>query len=160
MRKKDNEHYDVEVFYNDIFKEFLEKDYVKTKTAGQPRAFANPKEMAERCIDYFLYTKATGRPMHLEGLKVHLHMWNPNQWASYFNGKIKAFTEDFQKVAKIAHQIIVSQKIDKLYSSHFAAAKFDLMCNHGWVPAEKIINENHDIKVTIGKKPEQEQEED
>jgi len=141
-------------FFENIFREFLNKEYNDKDNPGTwCRILKTPKEMATKAIDYFCYCEENNRAVSYAGLRLHLKLWSREAWQNYANGNTKQYTEDFKEVCNIIKIIIEDNIVQKLYRKDTVnAAKFDLAANWGWTVQEKQIIENHNIEVSIGKK--------
>ena len=150
-----------EAFYKYLFAEILEKEYTELpEYGGAGRKYATPKHMAEKAIEYLLRAHRTNERIHFQGMRLYLKLFTPQEFNQYRN--VKEHNEDFKKVTYIIRSLMEKVTVDMLFDQGtYNAAKFALQCGYGdWIPAEKVINENHDIKVTIGKKKDDEDDED
>jgi len=146
-------------FYEYLFAEILEKDYDELpEYGGIKKKYPTPKHMANRAIEYLLRCHRTGERIHFQGMRLYLKLFTPQEFNQYRN--VKEHNEDFKKVTYIIRSLMEKVTVDMLYEpGSYNAAKFALQCGYGdWVPAEKVINENHDIIVTIGNKETQNEE--
>ena len=91
-------------------------------------------------------------------MRNHLKIWSTEVYSKYENGEILQFTDDFQSVAKRVRYIIQTHIEEQLYTQNFNAARFVLQCTQGWVITDRQVVENHTFDVTIGKKPEDDDE--
>jgi len=143
-----------EKYYN-LYKEFLEKDYSYEKinrSAG--RKYDTPKDLAEKCYEYFTITEEMKKPFTISGLRLHCNFLNDKDIYEY--QRVKQFTEDFNKVVQISRLLIRNYNEEGLYSkTRYQGSRFVMQCLYGWLPGEKQYVENKNIEVTIGSKKEE-----
>lgn len=132
-----------------IFEKVLNSEYeVRTyPKGGNARMYKTPKELALSAIDYFLPKMVRNEVISIKGYILRSKFANPQALYNY-----REYSEDYAFVVQRISDIIEEFNINNLYSINFNGARFVLQCHSGWVPTEKVINENHDITINISEK--------
>jgi hypothetical protein len=137
-------------FYEELFEDILKKEYNEEPTAGHPRLYKTPKDLALKAVEYFTRQEELDRPITFEGLRLYCKFWSPKSFYDY--KETQQYHDDFAKVVEIIQLIIYNFNTEKLYSGKFPGAKFVLNCNYGWTTTERQIIQNDTVNVSIGKK--------
>jgi hypothetical protein len=138
---------DLELIFERIFdSSYEEPTYPR---GGNERFYKTPKALATVAIDYFLPRLMNHEPISIKGFILRSKFANPQALYNY-----RSYSEDYHFVVQRISDIIEEFNINSLYSINYPGSRFVLQCNSGWVPTEKIVNENHDIKISIGHKKE------
>ena len=150
----------IEQYFEGLFEKYLDKEYDEPPiTGGGGRTYLTPRDMAKVAIEYFVGRYATGLPPTMESMRVYMRFWTREAFYKYKH-QVKQYQPDFAEIVDLIRNIIESEVADGLFNkATFNGSKFVLQCGfkEDWIPTERQIVENHDIKISIGKKDEEEE---
>jgi hypothetical protein len=80
-----------------------------------------------------------------------MHFFSKQAFYKYKH-EVKQYQPDFGEIIDIVRLLVEAETADGLFNKNlYPGSRFILQCGYqDWIPTEKVINENHDISVTIG----------
>jgi hypothetical protein len=123
-----------------------QEDYdLEPSSAGMPRKFKSPAEMADKIAQYFADQDEAARPYTMYGLALKLKFYNLADLNRY-----QGYSDRFKRVIKIAQTIILSGYEQMLFERGMGSGpQFGLMNLGGWSKNEKSEVTHKDLSISF-----------